>query len=69
MRRESCRLARRRAASAALSGAGFGYFVSVSTPVVVSTVATVANVRIPRSTPARTAGCATLHAVVGVRSA
>ncbi|MDA3665065.1 hypothetical protein PFJ02_24215 [Mycobacterium xenopi] len=38
-------------------------------PVMVSTVATVANVRIPRSTPAITVGRATAGAVAGVRSA
>ena len=52
MRRESSRPARRRAVSVTLSGAGFGYPVSVSTPVVGSMVATVAKVRTPRSRPA-----------------
>jgi len=44
--------ARRRAVGVTLSGAGFGYSVSVSTPAVGSMVATVAKVRTPRSRPA-----------------
>ena len=69
MRRQSSRPARRRAVSVTLSGAGFGYPVSVSTPVVGSMVATVAKVRTPRSTPAVTVGLATLRGVAGGRSA
>jgi hypothetical protein len=61
--------ARRRAASVAFRGAGFWYSIKVSAPVVVSRVATVARVRIPRSIPARTLGEVTVRAVVGVRSA
>jgi hypothetical protein len=55
--------------SVAFSGAGFGYSVMVCSQVVVSIVATVAKVRIPRSIPARTAGRFTVGAVVGLRSA
>ena len=47
----------------------FDYSTTVSVPVVVSIVATVARVRIPRSTPVRTVGSATVVAVSGVRSA
>jgi hypothetical protein len=69
MRRESSRPARRRAVNVALSGAGFGYSTTVSAPVSVSTVATVAKVRIPRSIPARTVGRVTVGEMAGVRSA
>ena len=55
--------------SVALSGAGFGYSVRVSAPVAGSIVATVANVRTPKSTPARTVGSVTVGAEAGVRSA